>query len=227
MNVNSLHAGKLCQCLQIGVAISFGRRIRWCCSQSLGSCYGGDGCYMSFTLSAEVLPGVVYHSCKPQRVCFHGSQFHVGVQLPVLFTYAADMQIYVHSTKAFYEFLHANWCLCVGYINLGIWAVVQFRGYAMQVVHTSSRYGYYMPLLVKKAGHFQTNTGSGSHNYDFLLHSGFLESMLIVTGPSLVRLTCMSAPKRPVGISRPSAVPSWRTKYSYSGMAMSGAAARM
>ena len=58
-------------------------------------------------------------------------------------------------------------------------------------------------------------------------HSLFFVSMQIVTGPSLTRATCMSAPKVPVGTGLPSASDRAAQKRSYRGMATSGRAARM
>ena len=53
------------------------------------------------------------------------------------------------------------------------------------------------------------------------LHSLFLVSMMIVTGPSLSSATFMSAPNSPVATSLPSVSLILLQKYSYIGMAIS------
>lgn len=165
-------------------------------------------------LCAEVVPCMVYHACETHGVCFHGGEFYGSVQLTVLLAYTAYVQIDVHSAKLPDEPLQEGRCIGGGNVNLSIRAVAKFGGDTLQVLLASSRYGHGVSISVKQASHFQTYAGGGSHYDNPFLHSGFFESMVMVTGPSLVRATCMSAPKRPVGMSRPRAMPSWRTKYS-------------
>ena len=58
-------------------------------------------------------------------------------------------------------------------------------------------------------------------------YSGHFESIQIVTGPSLISDTCMSAPKRPVATLRPSSCSSRNTNRSKRGREISGGAARL
>src|SRR5581483_1045596 len=58
-------------------------------------------------------------------------------------------------------------------------------------------------------------------------HSLNLLSIMMVTGPSFRRRTCISAPKRPVGMGRPRSADSRWTNCSYKGTASSGRADRL
>ena len=68
---------------------------------------------------------------------------------------------------------------------------------------------------------------SGAADNSTWRYSRILESIMIVTGPSFVRLTSMCAPNSPVWIGLPKSCASLPANCSYNGTAISGGAERL
>ena len=104
-DVQSLHVCQLRQGFEVCVAIALGGGVGGGCSHTFGAGNGGNGCYVAVSFLGKIVLGMVYKACKAHDVCLHGGEFYGGVEVAVLLAYATDVQIYVHATEAFNEFL--------------------------------------------------------------------------------------------------------------------------
>ena len=104
-DVLSLDVCQLRESFEVCVAITLGGRVGGGCSHAFGAGNGGNSGYVSVSLLGKIMPNVVYQASETHGVCLYRGEFYDGVKLAVLLANATDVQIYVHATKAFYEFL--------------------------------------------------------------------------------------------------------------------------
>ena len=88
---------------------------------------------------------------------------------------------------------------------------------------------YYDAYMMRLCFSYVRSLKMGGYRQDRSFQKDSLrwESMMMVTGPSLTRATCMLAPKVPVWISLPKRVCSLAMNFSYIGTAKSGREAWM
>ena len=166
---------QLLQCIDVRVLKTFGGRIGRSSSQPFGSGNGADDCQVSSFLLGKVMESGCHHAHKSGAVGFQCTEFDFRCQLVVLVTDARAVQVEVHASHFFNQFLQA-----VGRILLTDVdgpdvdtlrsQLLQF----FQVLFTPACQSEYPSLLEQLQGRFFSDTGSSPYDegtlYRFLIH---------------------------------------------------------
>ena len=93
-----MHAGKLFKGVDVGILISFGRRISRSDAQSLGAGNGADYSNVPFAPVSEITECRIYHTGEPYYIGLYRISLDIGIEVVILMSDTGTMQIQVHTT---------------------------------------------------------------------------------------------------------------------------------